>query len=207
MNIFRHIPFLKQVLLYTLTAFGGPQGHLGMLLKTFVYKKRYITEEELVEYNSFCQMLPGASSTQLLMLIGYKRGGVFLAIITFIIWVLPACIMMGALSFFLTSFHHQDLNEKLFKYIQPMAVGFLLFAAVNSFSISVKNVITKVIMLISVTLTYLFFKTPWVFPILIIMGGIATNFSDKRIPDYTTVKPRKIRWTNLWLFVFVFIIA
>jgi hypothetical protein len=74
--LFRHIAFLKTVLLYSLTAFGGPQGHYAMMLKTFVQKRKDVTEEELLEYNAFCQLLPGASSTQTLTLIGYKRGGV-----------------------------------------------------------------------------------------------------------------------------------
>ncbi|HCY90132.1 MAG TPA: chromate transporter, partial [Chitinophagaceae bacterium] len=108
MTIIRHIPFLKSVLLYTLTAFGGPQGHLGMLLKTFVQKREYVTEDELMEYNSFCQLLPGASSTQLVTLIGYKRGGLPLAILTLLIWITPASILMGALSFLLTYFTDHD---------------------------------------------------------------------------------------------------
>ncbi len=207
MTILRHIPFLKQVLLYTLTAFGGPQGHLGMMLKTFVYKRRDITEAELMEYNSFCQLLPGASSSQVLALIGYKRGGLSLSVITMIIWILPAAILMGALSFLLTSFQHKDLTDQIFKFIQPMAIGFLAFAAVRAFSISVKNIITQVIMLVSLTVTYLLFKTPWVFPLLIIAGGVATNFSDKRIPKQSDIKPRQIKWRNIWLFVMIFLVA
>ena len=134
MAILRHIPFLKAVLLYSVTAFGGPQGHIGMMLKTFVYKRRDVTEEELIEYNSFCQLLPGASSTQTLTLIGYKRGGVSLAVITLIIWLLPACILMGAFSFLLTN-NQKDLTKNLFKFIQPVAIGFLLFASIKAFSI------------------------------------------------------------------------
>ena len=34
-------------------------------------------------------------------------------------------------------------------------------------------------MLFSTVGTFLLFKTPWVFPALIILGGIATNFSNK----------------------------
>lgn len=203
----RHIPFLKAVLLYTLTAFGGPQGHLGMMLKTFVNKRRYVSEEELMEYNSFCQLLPGASSTQLVTLIGYKRGGVVLGVMTLIIWALPACVLMGALSFLLTHSSHVTLTERLFKFVQPMAIGFLAFAAVRAFSISIKNIITRVIMLVAIVITYLFFKTPWVFPILIVAGGIATNFSDRRIPKQVEIKPRQIRWTNIWLFAMIFIVA
>src|SRR3982751_6907842 len=101
MLLLRHIPFLKAVLLHSVSAFGGPQAHLGMMMRTFVHRRPYVTEEELMEYNAFCQLLPGASSTQTLTLIGYKRGGVMLAILTLLIWILPACIMMGALSFLL----------------------------------------------------------------------------------------------------------
>lgn len=203
----RHIPFLKSVLFFTLTAFGGPQGHLGMMLKTFVNKRRYISEEELIEYNSFCQLLPGASSTQLITLIGYKRGGVLLAVITLLIWIFPACVLMGVLSFFLTHSTDKNLTESLFKFIQPMAIGFLAYAAVKAFSISVKNIITQIIMLIAMIFTYFFLRTPWVFPILIICGGIATNFSNKRIPMQVAIKPRQIRWTNIWLFLVIFAIA
>lgn len=194
-------------MLYSLTAFGGPQGHFGMMLKYFVHKRRDVTEEELVEYNSFCQLLPGASSTQTLTLIGYKRGGVLLAVITLIIWLLPACILMGAFSFLLTSYSSKDLTGNIFRFLQPMAIGFLIYAAVRTFKIAVTNLITQVIMLVSMLATFFFFKTPWVFPILIIVGGVATNLSDKRIPEKESIRPRQIRWTNIWLFVLIFIIA
>lgn len=76
----RHLPFLKAVFAYSLTAFGGPQGHLGMMARTFVKKRRDVSEEELMEYNAFAQLLPGPSSTQTVMLIAFKRGGAVLAI-------------------------------------------------------------------------------------------------------------------------------
>lgn len=193
--------------LYSLTAFGGPQGHFGMMLKYFVQKRRDVTEEELVEYNSFCQLLPGASSTQTLTLIGYKRGGVPLAVITLIIWMLPACILMGAFSFLLTSNSSHQTTNKIFRFLEPMAIGFLIYAAVRAFRISVNNLITQIIMLVSMLATFFFFKTPWVFPILIIVGGITTNLSDKRIPEKENIRPKQIRWTNIWLFVLIFIIA
>src|SRR5215216_6739166 len=99
--LLRHIPFLKAVFIHSFTAFGGPQAHIGMMLKTFVHRTPYVTEQELMEYTAFCQLLPGASSTQTLTLIGYKRGGVALATLTLFIWVLPAGILMSLLSFLL----------------------------------------------------------------------------------------------------------
>jgi chromate transporter len=203
----RHIPFLKAVLLHSVTAFGGPQGHYGMMLKTFVDKRKDITKEELVEYMSFCQMLPGASSTQTLTLIGYKRGGVPLAVVTLLVWILPACTIMGALSFLVNYIAGDYTKSGLFRFIPEMAIGFLSYAAVKSFRVSVKNPITLIIMLVAMVVTFFLFKTPWVIPSLIIVGGIVTNFSSKRIPDMAKIKPRQIRWTNIWLFLLVFMIA
>ena len=207
MYFLRHIPFLKAILLHSITAFGGPQGHLGMMIKTFVDKRRDVTKEELMEYVSFCQMLPGASSTQILTLIGYKRGGIPLAVATLIIWILPACILMGILSFIVGKIGTNNLQTSAFQFIQSMAIGFLAFAGVRAFRISVNNLITTVIMLVSTICTFLFFKTPWIFPILIIVGGITTNFSNIRIPQKEKIKPRQIRWTNIWVFVLLFLVA
>jgi len=198
--LFRHIAFLKAVLLYSLTAFGGPQGHFAMMLKTFVQKRRDVTAEELMEYNAFCQLLPGASSTQTLTLIGYKRGGVVLAVITMLIWTLPACLLMGLFSFFPTD------NTAIFRYIAPMTIGFLAFAAQKAFAISIHNTITRVILAITAVTTFLLFKSPWIFPALLVLGGFVTNLSDRRIPQ-KDVLPRKIKWGNIWLFAIIFILA
>ena len=204
--LLRHVPFLKAVFLHSVTAFGGPQAHLGMMMKTFVQRRSYVTEEELMEYNAFCQLLPGASSTQTLTLIGYKRGGVILAVLTLIIWILPASILMGALSFLLQYIDSRELGTDIFKFIAPMAAGFLAYAAFIAFPLAIKNTITWVIMIFSAGTTYFLFGQPWVIPTLIITGGLITNLSRKRIPQ-TEQKPRKIKWWNFWLFGIIFIAA
>ena len=205
--LLRHIPFLKAVFIHSLTAFGGPQAHIGMMLKTFVHRRPYVTEQELLEYTAFCQLLPGASSTQTLTLIGYKRGGVILAVLTLIIWILPASILMGALSFLLHYIDKKALHgADIFKFIPPMAVGFLVYATVMAFYISIKNTVTWIIMGACAIATFLLFKQPWIFPLLIVAGGITTNLSRKRIPQVEQ-KPKKIKWWNFWLFGIIFIVA
>lgn len=207
MVLVRHIPFLKAVFYYTISAFGGPQGHLGMLMKTFVDGRKDVTKEELIEYVAFCQMLPGASSTQTITLIGYKRGGVPLAVLTLLIWILPASLLMGIFSFLVHYVNTFHVSLNIFTYIQPMAVGFIAFAAFKMYKVTIKNTITYIIMLVALVATYLFFKTPWIFPILIILGGVATNFSDKRFPEKENIRPKHIKWTNIWLFILIFAVA
>jgi len=204
--LLRHFSFLKAVFLHSITAFGGPQAHIAMMMKTFVRQNPYITEDELMEYNAFCQLLPGASSTQTLTLIGYKRGGVALAVLTLIVWILPASILMGALSFLLHYIDKKALSSDIFKFIAPMAAGFLLFACFTAFPHAIKNTITWAIMIVSTAVTYFFFKQPIIFPALIVLAGAATNISRKRIPQ-TEQKPRKIKWWNFWMFGIIFIAA
>jgi len=205
--LLRHIAFLKAVFLHSISAFGGPQAHFAMMMKTFVNKRRDITEEELMDYNAFCQLLPGASSTQTLTLIGYKRGGVVLAMLALVIWTLPACILMGSFSFFIGYINQRTLKTvELFRFVAPMTVGFLAYAAQKAFKISIHNTITRVILVISAVATYLLFKTPWIFPILIVLGGFVTNLSSRRIPQKELL-PKKIKWGNIWLFAIIFLLA
>ena len=183
MQLLRHIPFLRAIFFHSLSAFGGPQGHLGMMMKTFVHRRHDITEEELMDYNAFCQLLPGASSTQTLILIGFKRGGIPLAVLTLIIWILPACIFMGVFSFFVEYISHNHRAVDLFRFIEPMTVGFLAYASWKTFWVSAHNTITHYIVAVSAIVTYVLFKIPWIFPIVIVLGGLITNISSKRIPQ------------------------
>ncbi len=194
------------MLLHSLTAFGGPQGHFGMMLKTFVHQRKDITESELLDYVAFCNLLPGASSTQTLTLIGYKRGGVLLAVITLLIWITPASALMGSLSFLLNHITDQHRAADLFQFIAAMSVGFLAYAAWQAFPIGVNNTITWLIMIVALLAVLIFFKAPWIIPLLIFLGGVITNLSDKRIPK-KEIPTKKIKWWNIWLFAFIFLLA
>ncbi|MES2371938.1 MAG: chromate transporter [Bacteroidota bacterium] len=197
---------MRAVFWHSITAVGGPQGHMGMMLKTFVQQRRDVTEQELMEYNGFCQLLPGASSTQTLTLIGYKRGGLPLAILTLLIWITPACTLMGGISFLLDYLEDMGITVGVFKFVRPMAIGFIAYSTFRMFGIAIYNPITIVIMLLATIVTFFAFKTPWVFPALIVAAGIATNFSDKRIPQ-KGVPPKKIKWGNILIFFTVFALA
>jgi chromate transporter len=208
--LLRHVPFLKSVFIYSFTAFGGPQGHMGMMMKTFVQKRKDVTEAELLEYNAFCQMLPGPSSTQTVALIAMKRGGIPLATVTLFLWILPAAIIMGLFSYFIVKYgpggsYQHLVPTKIFHYIQPMSVGFVAYAAVRMMRSSIRHAATAGIMIGS-TLATVAFHSSWVFPILLVLSGFISNFSNRRIPA-SKQKPKKIKWINLWLFASVFMVA
>jgi chromate transporter len=205
LKILRHISFLKAVFQHSITAFGGPQVAVALMQYRFVEKRRDLTAEELIEYNAFCQLLPGASSTQTIVLVGFKRGGVLLAILTLLVWMLPAVSIMTCLALLVSHFSWSG-GIKSLSLLQPMSVGFILSAAILLFQKSVNNLITKWIFVLSAIITFVGFKTPWTIPIIIILSGVVTNFSNKRIPDNGTA-PKSIQWRAIVIFVLMFILA
>ncbi|MFN5022874.1 MAG: chromate efflux transporter [Chitinophagaceae bacterium] len=205
MKYLRHISFLKAVLQHSLTAFGGPQVAMALMQYRFVEKRRDITNEELIEYNAICQLLPGASSTQTIVLVGFKRGGVVLALLTLLVWMLPAVCIMTCLAL-LVSYFSWSGEIKALSLLQPMSIGFIISAALLLFQKSVNSIITRWIFVITAIITFIGFNTPWTIPTIIILAGVVTNFSDKRIPTDGTA-PKSIQWRALVLFVLLFIAA
>ena len=205
MKLIRHIPFLTAVFKHSLTAFGGPQVHLGLMQHRFVDQRKDISAEELMEYNAFCQLLPGASSTQTIILVAHKRGGTPLAFITLLVWILPATSLMALVAILYSYF---DLKQELksLRLLQPMAIGFIASATIILYQKAINSTITKVIFIISSLIVLISFKNPWAIPFVIIMAGVATNFSKKRIPN-DGAAPKAVKWGSLFIFSLLFMIA
>lgn len=175
-----------------------------MMMNTFVDKRKDVSEKELMDIYAFCQLLPGATSTQTLTLIGYKRGGTILALLTLLIWMIPAVLVMTALSIFIAGSNSEDL--KVFRYLQPMALGFLAFAAFKTTKI-IKTNFTKIVAVVFGLLTLVFFKTPWIFPAVMIFGSLTGLLLKSKNEVKVQQKKRSLNWTLFILFVGFFITA
>ncbi len=188
----------------SLTAFGGPQVHIAYFLDRFVNKRGYLTEKELLELNALCQILPGPTSTQTITAIGFRIGGPSLAYLTLLFWILPAVAILIFVAIALSTFQHKETILHAIRFIQPMAVGFIAFAA---FKITSKVIESKsgILVLILSTLLSLKASSPFLFPALILIGGLVTAIKYKRQPKIEKNEPLKIRWSNflLWLSILV----
>ena len=197
--------YLLDILKLAATAFGGPQMHFTQFHKVFVLKRNYVTEEELKELNSLCSMLPGPTSTQTITAIGYSIGGPSLAFITLAIWVLPASMLMLSFAILLSLFDITNPKLDFLKYLQPMAVGFIIYAAYQIKNLFVKRIHHWVLMVLSTVLAIVI-ETPLVFPLILLVGGFVSSQINKA--NYRDVKPIKnILWKNFSLFVGVFLLA
>jgi chromate transporter len=195
----RYYLFLKDTLTLSLTAFGGPQAFLAMLLERMVKQRAYITEEELWELNALCNMLPGPSSTQLISAIGFRVGGPNLAYLALIVWILPATLLM-IFAAILISFLQENTPGALnfARFIQPMAIGFIIFAAQKTIGKMIQTTEAMVLVLISTFISF-FYSSPYIFPVLLIAGGLSTSIKYKKQPKLEKDTPLKIEWANFYL--------
>lgn len=168
-----------------------------------VEKRRYLTEQELLELYALCQILPGPTSTQTLTAVGYRIGGAKLAYLTLLVWCIPAVAFMTAFALVMNSFQERDISLSFTKFIQPMAVGFVAYGA---YAISRKVVNTKLgytLMGLAAIVCY-FIRLPYVFPILLVLSGMITakNFKKQAVEQKEKFV---IHWGNFILWAGVFI--
>lgn len=201
----RYIIFLRDVLILSVTSFGGPTAHLAMFLDMLVKKRAYLHEQDLIELYALCQILPGPTSTQTITSIGFKIGGPSLAYLTLLVWILPAVTIMITLGIMMTFFQQMNISLDFLNYIQPIAVGIVAYSAYR-ISSSVVNSRTGFFLMIIATLAAFVFRTPFAFPIMILIGGFVTAFNFKKHEPIEEKGKIKINWSNfiLWLSVLIF---
>lgn len=187
-------------MLFTFTAFGGAQAHISLLLKYFVKSSPFISEEDLLELNALAQILPGPASTQTLVGIAYKVGGLKLSLITFLIWIIPSAALMTFVAISFARLDHKQDFIAILKYIQPVALGIVAYGA---FHLSKKVLISQLAIMLAVSsvIATLVLRNAYVFPLAILIGGIVSSAIDSpreetdiRIKLFSNINPKKLSY-------------
>lgn len=197
--------FLKDVLILAISAFGGPQAHLGMMLDLMVKKRGYLDEKELIELTALCQILPGPTSTQTITAIGYKIGGPNLAYLTLLVWILPAFLIMTTAGIAISVVDKDQISLEFTRYIHPIAVGIVGYSAYVIIRKVVKGPTAILLMVASAVISF-YIRTPYVFPVLLLVGGGITAFNFKKQPIEEKGE-LNIKWANFFLWGGVFVLA
>lgn len=190
--------FLKDVFICSLGSYGGPEAHYGVFTNQMVIKKNYLDEEDLVELIALCSILPGPTSTQTIVAIGYKMGGPALAFLTMLVWAFPVLTVMTILSFLYSFLGNMDISQEGLRYIGPMAVGFIFIAAFHIGRKVVTDKITMLLLLFGGITTYLV-REPWIFPLVLIIGGLVSIIASKEKSIWNHVK-----LNPPWVYLFAF---
>lgn len=192
--------FLKDVLICSLGAYGGPEAHFGVFLDHLVSKKQYLSEEELVELLALTSILPGPTSTQTITAVGYRMGGPLLALLTLFVWAFPPILGMTALSFLYQFLKDHQISEDILRFIAAMAVGFIFLAAFRIGKKVLVDRLTITLFLFGSLATY-FIRSPWIFPAVLLIGGAISIIASKEKNLFNKIT---IRAPYGYLILFVF---
>jgi len=195
--------FLQDVLLITLTAFGGPQAHLAVFHQVFVQKRGYLSESELLELNALCQILPGPSSTQTLTAIAYKKGGVWLALLTLLVWIFPAFVLMTSFAIGIDYFQKQHFDLQFMRLVHHIAIAFMIHSAWQLNQKTIQSKTALFIFLLSLGLSY-FFPNPYIFPVILVLGGLMSSYKFDQQPKQSH-QVLHIKWNYLLWYGSVFV--
>lgn len=201
----RNLVFLKDVFFLSLTTFGGPHAHFPMFVSLLVRKHRYITEEDLIELNALCLVLPGPTSTQTITAVGYKLGKAPLAYLTLFTWVFPSLVLTCMAAIVISMVADNTHNNAFTRFLSPMAIGFLGYAA---FVIVSKVVKTRTAMFLTFCTTIIsyFFTSPYITPFLLVGGALLTAYKYQQLPQEQALQV-KVYWANFLLLIGVFVVT
>jgi len=110
------------------TAFGGPAAHIAMMRDEVVKRRKWISDERFVDLWGTCNLVPGPTSTELAIYLGYQRAGWPGLIIGGICFICPAMLIVLALAWAYVRFGSLPQVAWLFYGIKPVVVGIITYA-------------------------------------------------------------------------------
>jgi chromate transporter len=80
------------------TAFGGPAAHIAMMEEEFVRRRAWLTREQFLDIVGAAGLIPGPSSTEVAIYIGYRRAGWRGLLAAGFCFILPATLIVTAIA-------------------------------------------------------------------------------------------------------------
>ena len=128
-----------------LFTFGGGYAMISVISNEIVEKRKYIDEDEFADVVAIAESTPGPIAINSATYIGYKRGGVFGAILASIAVTLPSLIIIYIISLFLDKFMEFELVQKAFKGIQCAVAVLIVTASFKLYKTVKKNVLSYIL--------------------------------------------------------------
>ena len=156
------------------TSFGGPIAHIGFFREHFVNKIKWVDDKNFLDIVSFSNFLPGPSSSQVGMCIGYLQKGSLGAFLAWLGFTLPSAIIMIGSAYGLL-FYSDFFTNGLLSGIKACVVV-IVFQAILGMSKQFLNDYKKILITLVTTLILIFFTNNTYQIILIIISGVLGNF-------------------------------
>jgi chromate transporter len=114
-----------------LTAFGGPAAHVAMMENEVVRRRGWLSAESFVDLLGASNLIPGPSSTELAIFIGYEQAGWAGLLVGGVCFVLPAALLVGGLAWAYVRFGSVPQLHGALYGIKPVVVAVVFEALWN----------------------------------------------------------------------------
>ena len=111
-----------------LTAFGGPAGHIAVMRDEFVRRRSWLDDPTFVDLIGVANLIPGPTSTELAMHIGYRRRGGAGLVVAGLGFLLPAVVIVGVLAWAYVTYGQRPEIAALLTGITPVVVAIVAHA-------------------------------------------------------------------------------
>ncbi len=150
-------------------AFGGPAGHMAMMEDELVRRRQWLTREKFLDLLGASNLIPGPSSSELAIHIGYLLGGFPGLLISGLCFLLPAACLVGALAWVYLHFSKLPAMEGVLYGIKPVVIAVIAQALWRLGRTAVKTRLLAAVGLASLALA--FFGLPPI--LLLLVSGVA----------------------------------
>lgn len=107
------------------TAFGGPAAHIAMMHEEVVRRRQWISEAHFVDLIGVTNLIPGPSSTELAIYLGYLRAGWPGLAVAGACFIGPAMLIVLVLAWAYVTYGALPQIDWLFYGIQPVVVAII----------------------------------------------------------------------------------
>lgn len=110
------------------TAFGGPAAHIAMFRDEVVVRRKWVTDQEFLDLLAATNLIPGPNSTEMTMHLGHVRAGWRGLIAGGASFILPAFLIVLAISVLYAEYGTTPAAESLLYGIEPVIIAVILQA-------------------------------------------------------------------------------
>jgi len=111
-----------------ITAFGGPAAHIAIMEDELVRRRKWLSREKFLDLLGASSLIPGPSSSELAIHIGYLRAGWAGLVVGGVCFILPAAIMVGIIAWAYVRFGHLPAAAGLLYGVKPVVIAVILQA-------------------------------------------------------------------------------